>query len=49
MKTTINAELAKLAAQREQTIAQLHALAGAEQALNQLLEQLQKEETENVQ
>jgi len=42
----IQAELAKLAQQKEQTMYQLNAILGAEQALQQLLEPEQKEEKE---
>ena len=38
MTERIQAELKKLAQQKEQTLAQLNAILGAEQALQQLLE-----------
>jgi len=40
----IQAELEKLAQQKEQSLAQLNAILGAEQALRQLLEPEAKEE-----
>jgi vacuolar-type H+-ATPase subunit I/STV1 len=40
----IKSELAKLAQQKEQALAQLNAILGAEQALQQLLEPEKKEE-----
>jgi predicted secreted protein len=44
MEERIKADLAKLAQQKEQTLAQLNAILGAEQALRQLLEPEAKEE-----
>ena len=45
MEQRIRRELEKLAQQKEQTLAQLNAILGAEQALRQLLEPESKEET----
>ena len=45
MTERIIAELAKLAQQKEQALAQLNAILGAEQALRQLLEPEKKEDT----
>jgi hypothetical protein len=44
MEERIKTELAKLAQQKEQALAQLNAILGAEQALQQLLEPEKKEE-----
>ena len=44
MEERIKAELKKLALQKEQALAQLNAILGAEQALRQLLEPEKKEE-----
>jgi predicted secreted protein len=44
MEERIQAELAKLAQQKEQALAQLNAILGAEQALRQLLEPEKEEE-----
>ena len=44
MTERIQAELAKLAQQKEQVLAQLNAILGAEQALQALLEPEAKEE-----
>ena len=46
MEQRIRRELEKLAQQKEQTLAQLNAILGAEQALRQLLEPEKKEEAE---
>jgi len=46
MEERIRNELAKLAQQKEQALAQLNAILGAEQALQQLLEPEEKEEAE---
>ena len=46
MEDRIQAKLTELALQKEQTLAQLNAILGAEQALRQLLEPEAKEETE---
>ena len=46
MEERIQTKLAELALQKEQTMAQLNAILGAEQALRQLLEPESKEETE---
>ena len=43
MEERIQVELKKLAQQKEQTLAQLNAILGAEQALQQLLEPEKKE------
>jgi predicted secreted protein len=45
MEERIQAKLAELAQQKEQALAQLNAILGAEQALRQLLEPERKEET----
>jgi len=45
MTERIQAELEKLAQQKEQALAQLNAILGAEQALRQLLEPEEKEVT----
>lgn len=45
MTERIQAKLTELAQQKEQTLAQLNAILGAEQALQQLLEPEKKEET----
>jgi len=42
----IRAKLTELAQQKEQALAQLNAILGAEQALQQLLEPEKKEETQ---
>ena len=44
MTERIRAKLAELAQQKEQALAQLNAILGAEQALQQLLEPEKKEE-----
>jgi len=44
MENRIRKELEKLAQQKEQALAQLNAILGAEQALQQLLEPEKKEE-----
>jgi hypothetical protein len=44
MEERIQAKLAELAQQKEQALAQLNAILGAEQALQQLLEPEKKEE-----
>ena len=44
MENRIKAELEKLAQQKEQALAQLNAILGAEQALQQLLEPEKEEE-----
>jgi len=44
MEERIQAELVKLGQQKEQALAQLNAILGAEQALKQLLEPEAKEE-----
>lgn len=44
MTDRIQAKLTELAQQKEQTLAQLNAILGAEQALQQLLEPEKKEE-----
>jgi len=44
MEERIQSELAKLGQQKEQALAQLNAILGAEQALQQLLEPEAKEE-----
>jgi len=45
MEERIQAKLAELAQQKEQALAQLNAILGAEQALRQLLEPEKKEDT----
>ena len=44
MEERIQAKLTELAAQKEQTLAQLNAILGAEQALRQLIEPEKKED-----
>jgi len=46
MEDRIRAKLTELAQQKEQALAQLNAILGAEQALQQLLEPEKKEVTE---
>ena len=46
MTERIQAELTKLAQQKEQALAQLNAILGAEQALRQLLEPEKEEDAE---
>ena len=46
MEERIRAKLTELAQQKEQALAQLNAILGAEQALQQLLEPEKKEETQ---
>jgi hypothetical protein len=46
MEERIRKELERLAQQKEQALAQLNAILGAEQALQQLLEPEKKEEAE---